>query len=257
MTGSGKRPRNPIGRAFEILSWLAAGEGRAAGPREIARGVAMTSSTVHRLLTQLEEERLVHRVADGRYELGLDFLRVAWQVSSVRSLREIAAPFLRDLAESAGETAILARYDPGRREACVVAAVESSEPIRFVSDMFERRSLHAGATGRAILAFLPEGERSEIMAGSLSAMTPRTITDSGELGTALETTRGRGYALSVEERRVGGVGLAAPVFAPGHSVIAAVGVALPVQRFEPEDEVRLAALVQGCAAAITAALGGS
>ncbi len=216
----------------------------------------MTPSTVHRLLAQLDEEHLIRRVSDGRYELGLDFLRVAWQASSVRSLREIALPHLRDLVARAGETAILADYDAGRREACVVAAVESDEPFRFVSDLYEWRSLHAGASGRAILAFLPDDERAEIVDGPLTPMTPRTVTNPRALTRALAAVREQGYALSIEERRVGGVGLAAPVFAPGRRVVAAVGLALPTQRFDRSDEPRLAKLVIGCAEAITAAVGG-
>ena len=253
---SAKRERNPIGRAFEILAWLAAADGRPAGPREIARGLAMTPSTVHRLLSHLEDDGLIRRVADGRYELGLEFLRVAWLASGGRSLREIALPHLRDLVSRAGETALLAQYEPARGEACVVAAVESDEPFRFVSGLYEWRPLHAGALGRAILAFLPDADRDAIVGGRLERMTPATVTRRDALARVLGETRERGYALSIEERRAGGVGVAAPVFAPGSRVIASVGLALPTQRFEPRDEPRLAGMVTECAAAVTAGIGG-
>ncbi len=252
----GARARNPVGRAFEILAWLAAADGRPAGPREIARGLAMTPSTVHRLLSQLEDDGLIRRVADGRYELGLEFLRVAWLASGGRSLREIALPFMRSLVARAGETALLAQYEPARGQACVIAAVESEEPFRFVSELYEWRPLHAGALGRAILAALPEADRAAIVAGDLERMTPATATGRGALDRALAVTRERGYALSIEERRAGGVGVAAPVFAPGGRVIASVGLALPTQRFEPEDETRLAGLVMDTAAAVTTGIGG-
>jgi DNA-binding IclR family transcriptional regulator len=252
----GARARNPVGRAFEILAWLAAVDGRPAGPREIARGLAMTPSTVHRLLSQLEDDGLIRRVADGRYELGLEFLRVAWLASNGRSLREIGLPFLRDLVANAGETALLAQYEPARGQACVVAAVESDEPFRFVSGLYEWRPLHAGALGRAILAFLPDAERAAIVAGRLDRMTPATMTGRDALERSLAETRERGYALSIEERRAGGVGVAAPVFAPSRRVIASVGLALPTQRFEPSNAPRLAALVVGCAASVSAGIGG-
>src|SRR5262249_22676766 len=126
----------------------------------------------------------------------------------------------------------------------------------FVSDLYEWRAMHAGASGRAILAFLPEDERASVLARGLPALTSATITDANALERSLARTRGRGYALSVEERRAGGVGLAAPVLAAGGRVITAVGLALPTQRFDAADEPRLASLVTACARSITVALGG-
>jgi len=73
-------------------------------------------------------------------------------------------------------------------------------------------------------------------------MTPATPTGREALERVLAETRKRGYALSIEERRAGGVGVAAPVFAPSRRVIASVGLALPTQRFEPSSAPRLAAL---------------
>ena len=68
--------------------------------------------------------------------------------------------------------------------------------------------------------------------------------------------RERGYAFSQEERRLGGVGIAAPVFGPGGQVVAEIGVSVPTQRFVASDEARLARLVTACAARITEELGG-
>jgi IclR family acetate operon transcriptional repressor len=242
------RARNPIGRAFEILSWLSAADGKPAGPREIARELGMTPSTVHRLLAQLEEEGLVRSLPEGRYELGLAFLRVAWQAAGAGSLRELALPHLRALAAAAGETVLLASFDPGRLEACVIATVESDEPVRFVPGLYERRPLTAGAVGRAMLAFLPERDRAQIVHAA-------TVGGSA-MERALADTRAKGYAVSIEERRPGAVGVAAPVLAPRRRVIAAVGLALPTQRFEESDEARLGGLALKAAAAITSAIGG-
>jgi IclR family transcriptional regulator, acetate operon repressor len=249
--------RNPIGRGFQILSWMAAREGGPWGPREIARGVGMNASTVQRLLGLLEEEQLVRREEGGRYELGLEFLRLAWTVSSQRSLRELALPHMRELAEQSGETVVLNLYDATRKQACSIAVVESSEPVRYVFELYEWRDLHAGASGRAILAFLPEDERRAVIdRAPLEPLTERTITDPKQLEDVVAEVRDKGYALSVEERRTGGVGVAAPVFGPDGRVIADVGLAIPTQRFDAADEQRLAELVTAAAERITGALAG-
>ena len=52
------------------------------------------------------------------------------------------------------------------------------------------------------------------------------------------------------------VGIAAPVFGAGGIVLGEVGLSVPTQRFDPDDEPRLARLVLTCAERIGAALGG-
>ena len=251
--------RNPIGRAFTILSWMA---GRTDGPwgvRELAKGVGMSPSTVHRLLGLLEEEGLVRQEGPGGgYGLGTGFLRLAWTATGTHPVRTAALPHMRELVETSGETATFGLYDPVRQQTCVVAVVESDEPFRYVSTLNEWRDLHTGASGRAVMAFLPEAERAEVVRRTrLAPATEYTITRADELEHVLAEVRDRGYAFSQEERRLGGVGIAAPVFGPSGQVVGEVGVSVPAQRFAPDDRPRLADLVVACAARISQALGGS
>lgn len=259
MTSSAARgARNPIGRAFRILGWMAGREGGPWGVREIAKGVEMNPSTVHRLLGLLEEEGLVRQdEPGGGYAIGTELLRLAWTAAGTHPVRAVALPHMRALVEASGETATLGLYDPVRRQSCVVAVVESEAPFRFVSQLHEWRDLHTGASGRAVMAFLPEEERRAIVERTrLAPATEHTITSPDELEEVLAGVRASGYAFSQEERRLGGVGIAAPLFGPTGHVIGEVGLSVPTQRFEPEDEARLAALVVACAARISAELGG-
>lgn len=259
MTGTTTRgARNPIGRAFVILSWMAPREDGPWGVREIAKGVGMSPSTVHRLLGLLEEAGLVRQDdPGGGYDIGAELLRLAWAASGAHPLRAAALPHVRELAEASGETAALGLYDPVRRQTCVVAVVESDAPVRYVSKLHEWRDLHTGASGRAVMAFLPEDERRAIVERTrLAPATEHTITSADELEQVLAGVRERGYAFSQEERRLGGVGIAAPVFGPGGQVVGEVGVSVPTQRFVPDDEPRLARLVTTCARRITEAIGG-
>ncbi len=235
--------------------------GRDGGPwgvREIARAVEMSPSTVQRLLRTLEDEQLIQQNAtSGRYDVGVELLRLAWRASGLRSLRDASLPPMRELVDATGETASLGLYDAVRRQTCVVEIVEAETPFRYVPRLYEWRELHTGASGRAVLAFLPEEEREAILSSEpLLAATERTITDPQALRSVLEQVRRTGYALSLEERRIGGAGLAAPVFGPGGQVVAEVGVGVPTQRFDRADEARLAQLVVACAVAITTGIGG-
>jgi DNA-binding IclR family transcriptional regulator len=228
------------------------------GVREIAKGVEMNPSTVHRLLGLLEEEGLVRQDdPGGGYGLGTELLRLAWTAAGSHPVRSAALPHMRELAAASGETVTLGLYDPVRQQTCVLAVVESDAPFRYVSNLHEWRDLYTGASGRAVMAFLPEDERRAIVERTkLAPATEHTITHAAELETVLAEVRARGYASSQEERRLGGVGIAAPVFGAGGIVLGEIGLSVPTQRFDPDDEPRLARLVLTCAERIGAALGG-
>jgi IclR family acetate operon transcriptional repressor len=228
------------------------------GVREIAKGVEMNPSTVHRLLGLLDEEGLVRQDQPGEgYHLGAELLRLAWTASGTHPVRNAALPHMRELAEASGETVTLGLYDPVRQQTYVLAMIESEAPFRYVTKLHEWRDLHTGASGRAVMAFLPEDERRAVIEKTnLAPATEHTITSPEELEAVLATVRERGYAFSQEERRLGGVGIAAPIFGPGRQIFGEVGVSVPTQRFVPEDEARLAALVTACAGSISEAMGG-
>lgn len=259
MSGRAARgARNPIGRAFAILSWMAGREDGPWGVREVAKGVGMSPSTVHRLLGLLEEEGLVRQDdPGGGYRLGTALLRLAWAAGGAHPIRAASRPHMQELVAASGETAALGLYDPVRGQTYVAAVVESDEPFRYVPTLNEWRDLHTGASGRAVMAFLPDEERTAVVERTrLAPATEFTITSPEALEQVLAEVRARGYAFSQEERRLGGVGIAAPVFGPGGEVVGEAGVSVPTQRFAASDEPRLAGLVRRCADAITAAIGG-
>jgi DNA-binding IclR family transcriptional regulator len=250
------RQRNPVTRAFQILGWMSGAEGDAWALGEIAAGVAMHPATVHRVLGQLVEDGLVRQdPATGGYGLGLEFLRLAWQASGRASLRDVAEPHLRALTADTGETAWLGLYDPGRRQMLFAAAVESPQQIRHVRPVNEWLPVHGGASGRALLAFLPESERETVLAGELAPVTENTVTDPDALRRLLAEVRRRGYAVSRGERVLGGVGLAAPILADDGRLLGVIGVGLPAQRFRAADEPRLSRRVIAAADAVAHAAG--
>lgn len=249
------RRRNPVSRAFRVLAFMADEERDAWGLRELAAGVGMHPSTVHRLLGLLEAEGLVYQDESGDYGLGSEFVRVAWRTAGRRTLRQVAFPFLRRLRDETGETSLLAIYDGGRRAMMLVASVESEHAVRNVRPLYTWMPVHGGATGRALLAFLPEDEREAVLSGPLTAVTDATPTDPHALARNLAAVRRKGYALSRGERVPGGVGVAAPVLGPGGRLAGAVGITMPAQRFAARDEARLAGTVLAAASDVAARIG--
>jgi DNA-binding IclR family transcriptional regulator len=253
-----RETRNPVARAFAILQWMVDAPGSAWGLREIAKGVGMHPSTLYRVLSHLEAGGLVQQDPETeRYSLGLGFLRLAWKAADRNSVREVALPALKALVDATEETALLALYDPLRHEMLLAATVDSPHPIRQIRQVGEWLPVTAGATGLAILAFLPDAAQRAILARPLPAITPQTITDPATLAPALAQVHRQGYALTRGERTPGAVGIAAPIFGPGGTSIGSVGITLPEQRFRAEDERQQAEHVVAAARTITGQLSGS
>lgn len=253
-----RETRNPVARAFAILQWMVDAPGSAWGLREIAKGMGMHPSTLYRVLSHLEASGLVQQDPETeRYGLGLGFLRLAWKAADRNPVREVALPVLKALVDGTGETALLALYDPLRHEMLLAATVDSPHPIRQIRQVGEWLPVTAGATGLAILAFLPDAEQRTILAQPLPAITPQTVTNAAALALALSRIRQQTYAITRGERTPGAVGIAAPIFGPGGAVIGSIGITLPEQRFQPNDEQEQAAQVIAAARSITEHLHGN
>lgn len=255
-TEAGKR-RNPVGRAFRIISHMIDGGEPSYGVREIASELGYPPSAVFRQLAALEEAGIVDHLEGGRYSLGLEFHRIAWRAATSGSIREIAQPVLNRLTKVTGETAVLGLYDPARRRLMFAAKSETDYPLRYMHAMNEWLPVHAGATGLGIIAFLDREERREVMEQEgVQPLTERTIIDHEELEEEVLRIQQRGYAISRGQRTRGAVGIAAPVWGRSRKVIGDIIVSIPEHRFDPSRETQLGEQVRDAADEVTQLTGG-
>lgn len=250
--------RDALGKALRLLKWTLKAPGDEWGVRELAHALRMPPSTAHRLLGALEREGLIESNPDTqRYRIGLEFYHMAWRAQAKFSVREMAMPFLRRLSAESGETTFLALYDRSRMEMMFAAVVETTHPYRYILPINEWVPMHVGASGQAILAFLPREERQEIeLKRGLAPVTPLSITDPEMLEQELARVRERGYAITHGQRIPDSVSLAAPIWGPDGRVLGDIAVTMPEQRFDPGVEPRLLPLVLFYAQRITEELAG-
>lgn len=131
-------------RLLEVLSGSSGGLTVA----EASAVLGVNRTIVYRLLATLEQHGLVRRVAGGRFSVGFGVLTLAGSVQP--SLRQVAQPVLRALAEDLGATAHLTIADGV--EALAVAVVEPTRTDYHVAyRVGSRHALERGAAGRAIL----------------------------------------------------------------------------------------------------------
>ena len=132
-------------------------------------------STIYRIFQVFESRDLVTKNEDGRYTPGLELFRICQVFSQRLSPVKIAKPHLEKLALACGETVLLAAYGARRGQMIVIDIIDAPHPLRWVVRLNQWNAIHSGATGLAILAFLPEEERQALYQRDLERFTERTM----------------------------------------------------------------------------------
>lgn len=250
--------REPAARAIDVLIWLADhagdGTGETWGVRQVAREMDASPSTIYRIFQVFESRGLVTKNADGRYTPGLELFRICQVFSQRLSPVKIAKPHLQKLALACGETVLLAAYGARRGQMIVIDIIDAPHPLRWVVRLNQWNAIHAGATGLAIFAFLPEEERRALYRRDLERFTERTMLTADELEAETARIRARGYAYSRGQRSRGAVGFGAPLFDAAGDVFGDVCITIPEGRFDPAQEPKLGSLLVTAAADISADL---
>jgi IclR family acetate operon transcriptional repressor len=168
-------------------------------------------------------------------------------------LRAAGVPMIRELQRETDETTTLSALVPGGR--VYLDQVESRKEIKMTVEIGRRFPLHAGSSGKCMLAFFAEYRREEVLAGDLTAVTEHTVVNANELRAELAEIRHRGYAWSQGERQVGAGSIAAPVFTVDGEVIGALSVCGPSDRVDEVARQQFAPLVLAAADDVSRALG--
>jgi DNA-binding IclR family transcriptional regulator len=220
-----------VERALTLLEILAA-EGRPMSITDIANGVELKISTVHRLLATLTLKGYVEQEVDSsKYKLSLKLLSIGQSSIYPLDLRTKVRPYLEELVDRCNETANLSILDNG--EVVYIDQVESTNIVivKMFSTVGTRRQAHCTGSGKVLMAYLPTIEQDRILSTiELKRYTNETITDRDILKKELERVRKQGYALDMGERERDMRCVAAPIRKHDGEVIAAISVSGPSTR---------------------------
>lgn len=222
---------------------------------EAAGLLGVNKSNASRLLASLAESGLLTQdPRDRRYQVGPALLEVTLCHLHRIDIRGAARRHIEDLQRKTGESVALGLWT-GDRAVCI-DRIDSGHALAIVARIGKAYPLHAGATSKAILAFLPAAERDRVLAkANFTRFTSRTITDPAELLRRLEEVRRQGFSISEDELDPGVIGMAAPVFDHQGAVLGAVAVVGPRERIGPERVPEFIAATKAAAAAVSTALG--
>jgi DNA-binding IclR family transcriptional regulator len=224
------------------------------GITDLATSLSLTKSNVHRLLTTLQSQGYVRQIPPhSTYELTT---RV-WELGS-HSIRrmdviKIARPAMTRLAEITGETVHLSVLDG--MEVVYLDKIESAHHIRAHTSVGARAPAHTVATGKAMLAQMPDAYL-ERFGEKLHRYTDTTRTSIHELREDIRLAREQGYAIVPEgEWREGIAACACAILDRSGELAGAIGMSGPDSRIKRNQLNDLAHHVAEAARTISLALG--
>ena len=242
-----------VGAALRLLKTFSADEPEL-GITELAKRLCLAKSTVHRLTsTLLAEGFLEKNIGNDRYRLGLSLFALGTLVRRRMDISTEALPYLHELRDGTHETVHLAVLE--RTDIMYLFNLESQQAIGLRSYLGLRKPAFCTAEGRAILAYSQQALLARVVQQGSQLRGALTSSEAKSLYKVLEAVRQQGFALDDEESDLGMRGLAAPIRDSTGAVIAAVGLAGPVQRLNKKNLKSCVPLVVGAAQAISARLG--
>jgi IclR family KDG regulon transcriptional repressor len=220
-----------LDRGLEVLEILGNSDGLM-GVTELADMLGVDKATAYRILFTLKSQGYVNQDEETRkYGLGLKAIKLGQKALRKLDLRTKAKPFLRELAQTTGETVLLVTLV---NDKLVYIDKEESTALLTISAQIGREAVpHCTATGKAFVAYLPDEKIDSFLSNvGLRPHTARTIVTLPELKAHLQMVRRQGYALDDEEYHPGVRCIAAPVFNHMGNVVASIGISGPAKRLE-------------------------
>lgn len=236
-----------VDRALLLMETLA-GQDKPVLLSELAQAVELNVSTCHHLLATLVARGYVLHAGRGRgYTLGT-------------KLRELSDMTNRELDLVDFVQADLQRLNADLRESVQMAVMRGTSLItqmRYGSmmpthiepdEVKKMRAAHATATGKAILAWLPEAEMARVVSeNGLSAFTENTITTISGLIEELRLVRRSGFSIDEEELQENVICYGAALRDGSGRVIGSISCSIPKTRATPEYRSHIARSVVRCA----------
>jgi DNA-binding IclR family transcriptional regulator len=231
-------------RSFAVIRALADAQPDGGRVTRLAKAVGLTQGTVHRILHALIAEGMVEQDENSKlYRLSVEFFALAAQAGNPSGMRTLCRPALLRLCASLGDTIFLlvkSSFDAVCLDIC-----EGPFPIRsFTGDIGGRVALGVGQGSLAILAFLPEAEREEIIRFNVPRIRGYGVLDEVYLRTEIERVRQLGYAGRNSGLLDGMAGVAVPILDRTGVAVAALSVGTLAARLG-DDRLRRQAQTLG------------
>lgn len=214
---SPKKPKDysvpSLERGMAILELLARSP-EGLGLVEIAEALDLPHNAVFRIGNALVQQGYLMREKQSKkFGLSRKLLTVGLGAVHEQNIVECSFDLLRAMRNELKEAAALAALLPEEGRGGVLLALDHLYDYGIRIRIGYHFDLHCTAPGKALLAFLPDDERREII-GKMQFVprTPHTIRSAEQLENTLATVRQSGYSVDHEEYAIDNYCVGAPVF---------------------------------------------
>lgn len=244
MVTSGKKASYIIpnlDRALKILEHLSA-QPQGSSVTEIANRLGLPKNSVFRIVRTLAangfllEHEKIYRFSPKILSLGYAGIQRTNLIEA--SLKEMYA-----LRDEVNETIFVGTL--AQNQVVILEQLPSFHYVKFTIEIGHRVPIHASAPGKAILAFLPNGEQQDLLEHiAFTRFTDRTIPGMKTMLQEIERIQLRGYALDLGEEAADLYCVASPVFDYREYPIASLWLSGPEFRLSKMDLDQVGAVVR-------------
>ncbi|MGG1661979.1 IclR family transcriptional regulator [Brevibacillus sp. NRS-1366] len=199
------------------------------GIRELAKELALSKSSVQRLVATLSQQGFVVKdPSTQKYRLGVSLLGLSRVVTNHLEIHRESLPVLEKLVEKVGETAHIGILEG--TNVVYLHKVETKRPTSILTDIGKNNPPYCTGCGKAILAYQDSEVIEQVISEGLIPYTDKTITIPSEFRDHLKAIKQNGFAVSMGELNEDAVSIAAPVRDYTGHVFAALSIVGPIQR---------------------------
>lgn len=220
-----------VRRALHLLKVLQSGE--TLSVKQAAERLGVSSASAHRLFITLKTEGFVTQLGDRRYRAGEQLSPLRPRNITKQDLESAVWPIIEELQQKTGET-VHVWYRRGS-QLFLAHSILGSKEGAVPHDALKRIPAYATASGRALLAELPNGLVQDIHRQGFLPWRDAKIHSLDALKRRLATIRKEGFEVTHEEAMQGTSGLGICVYDPWNRPALGIGLALPNERFETTD----------------------
>jgi DNA-binding IclR family transcriptional regulator len=253
MTNKGEswRKLKTVDSALEVINALAELDG--AGVTELSNHTGISKSSTYTQLATLREAGFLTK-EDNEYNLSYQFLLLGEYVRNNALIFQHGRSKAEELASETGHHVHLFVEEEGLGVNVYEVRGELAGDYEYQSTKLQHREpLHITASGKAILAHLPEDRVDEtVEEHGLQSYTANTITSKKDLHYELEAIQEQGFALNDEEEIEGFRAIAAPIITSREGVVGSISLAGPTtylngeqfNKMLPEQVMKIANMIQ-------------
>lgn len=223
--------------------------------KEIADRLEIPNNSVYRITsTMVSHKYLIRDDHSKRFRLSRKFLALGYASINEKNVVEMSVDVMRQLRDVTKETVLLGTL---LNDAVVVLEqVPGLHPFKFMLDAGSKVNLHTSAPGKALLAFLPDSEQTDVLSRlKLTRFNSRTITQKSEFKKTLKAVGERGYAVDCAEQLEGVHCIGAPILNQHGYPIAAIWITGPSERVKESSFDELGVALQSHAHRISQRFG--